>query len=97
MGFDLLLAPKCVSTGVGFNLGAIQRHPFPGDQSFSTQHPHPLHKHAIERVLVIRTESRQSSMTNRLQTAQPLERRLKLTSSRNLTRRADPPTVRIQP
>jgi hypothetical protein len=40
MGFYLLLAPKSVATGVGFDLSAIQGDPFHGDQPFSAKHPH---------------------------------------------------------
>src|SRR5271156_432294 len=56
MSFELFLAPKGVSAGVGFDLGTIQRHPLHADQTLSTQHTHHLHKQIIQSLFVVRTK-----------------------------------------
>src|SRR5262249_25623383 len=44
MSFELVFAPEAVTARVGFDLGAVQRHPLQRDQSFATQHAEHLHK-----------------------------------------------------
>lgn len=57
MRFDLLLTPKRVAAGIGFDLGAIQRHPFHGNQPLGTQHAEHLHKQIVEPALELRAEA----------------------------------------
>ena len=56
MGFELFLAPKGVSAGIGFDLGTIQRDPLHTDQTLGTQHTHHLHEQIVQSLFVVRAK-----------------------------------------
>ena len=97
MRLQLLPPPEAVAARTGLDLGAVQRHPFHGDQTLGAQHAQHLHKQIVQRRLVAGAEVRQHLVTDRFQPAQPLAARLELALAGQLARRADAPAVGLQP
>src|SRR5260370_42615471 len=94
---DLLPPAESVAAGVRFNLGSIQCDSFESDQAFRAQHPQHRREQVIESGLVLRPETRQCSMTHRMQSTQPLAARLILALPRQFPRRTDATAVSVQP
>ncbi len=92
-----LLAAEGVAARIGLDLRAVQRHPLQGDQTLGAQHPQYLREQIVQRRLLTGTKPRQRAVTDRLQPAQPLQRRFIFAPPRHLARRADPAAVGIQP
>jgi len=94
---DFLATTESVAARVSFNLGAVQRNPFQSDQTFGAQHAQHLREKIVESGLVVRAETRQRAMTDRLQPAQPLAARFVFALPRQFACRTDPAAVGVQP
>ncbi len=50
--FQFLFAAEAIASGVGFDFGSVQCHPFQTDQTFGAQHAEYLHEQIIQPCLV---------------------------------------------
>ncbi len=97
MRFQFLFAAEAIASGISFDFGSVQCHPFQTDQTFGAQHTEYLHEQIIQSCLVFRAEAGQRPMADRLQSTEPLKTWFKLALPRHFSCRTDSPTVGVQP